>query len=169
MVTVDLEPRRRLVSFFSGRAARAVLVPILTVLSIGLLITVLAVVGTWMGKPTGNHVLPLVERELAQIHPPSDACPTAEKVAFSKMNLAYAGMTYATTLRYDELRDHYDHELTSRGWSACGEKPMRDWFRDLGGMSKTYCKGELTGNLQYAGERAGYGWDFAFSVGWLVR
>jgi hypothetical protein len=169
MVTLDDEPRRRFASFFSGRAARMVLAPLLTLLAVGLLVALLALAGTWMGKPTGNHVLPVVERELAQVHPPEDARPVGEKVAFSKMNLAYAGMTYATTLRYDGLRDHYDQELARLGWSACGEKAIRDWFRDFGGMSRTYCKGELKSVLEYAGERAGYSWDFAFSVSWELR
>ena len=36
-------------------------------------------------------------------------------------------------------------------------------------MTRKYCKGDLHAHLQYAGERAGYGWDFAFSVTWGLR
>jgi hypothetical protein len=43
---------------------------------------------------------------------------------------------------------------------------MKDWGQDLGGRTARYCKGKYRADLQYAGERANYGWDYAFSLSW---
>ena len=90
-------------------------------------------------------------------HPPSSS---------SKMSHALVTTTYAMPAEYELLRCHYDEEAAENGWTPCGEKEIYDWFRDLGGRSRSYCKGELAAKLQYAGARADYGWDFAFSVDW---
>ncbi len=68
-----------------------------------------------------------------------------------KTSQALVDGNYATSARYLELRSYYDNELAGHGWTPCGERPLKDWFTDLGGMSRTYCKGELRAHLQYAG------------------
>ena len=52
--------------------------------------------------------------------------------------------------------------IFSRSWDAL----LAYCRHDLGGMSRTYCKGELRAHLHYAGERANYGWDFDFNMSW---
>jgi len=169
MVTIGDPGHRRLVSILSGRAARAILVPLLTLCAIAAFIALASILGTAMAKPKGSQVLLAIEREFAQIHPPPEAELKGEVSESSKMSQAFMGADYTTPLRYEGLRAHYDSETARYGWSTCGEEPVRDWFSDLGGMTRKYCKGDLHAHLQYAGERAGYGWDFAFSVTWGLR
>jgi hypothetical protein len=85
------------------------------------------------------------------------------------MDAAYVGVTYSSNLTYEAIRSHYDTETARRGWAPCGEKRSLDWFRDLGGVTRVYCKNELKAKLEYAGDRANYGWDYGFGVTWEVR
>jgi len=169
MVTIGDPGQRRLLSILSGRTARAILVPLLTLCAIAAFIALASILGTAMAQPKGNRMLPAIEREFTQINSPPEARLAGEVSEFSKMSLAYIGANYTTRLRYEELRAQYDSETARYGWSPCGEQPLRDWFSDLGGRTRKYCKGELHAHLQYAGERANYGWDFAFSVTWDSR
>jgi hypothetical protein len=71
---------------------------------------------------------------------------------------------YRTSLSYPEVRKFYDAELANRGWSFYQEEKMTDWWKDLGGKTARYCKGPYRADLQWAGERADYGWDYTFSL-----
>lgn len=79
---------------------------------------------------------------------------------------ASVGGTYATSVSYVEIRKYYDEELARRGWTFHREREIRDWGRNLGGRTVEYCKGEYRASLQYAGERADYGWVFALDLSW---
>ncbi len=74
--------------------------------------------------------------------------------------------TYATHLGYEELKRFYRSELERNGWRLAGEKDLADWGRDLGGRQLTFCKKPYEANLEYAGQKAQYGWDYAFSMSW---
>ena len=74
--------------------------------------------------------------------------------------------SYKTRLKYPEIRAYYDSELRKHGWKLSEERSTRDWGNDLGGKSAAYCKGEYRAHLQFAGEQANYGWDYALSLSW---
>jgi hypothetical protein len=74
--------------------------------------------------------------------------------------------TYETRLGYEALKSFYSAELERNGWRLASETGLSDWGRDLGGRQLTFCKKPYEANLQYAGHRAAYGWDYAFSMSW---
>src|SRR5258706_15721851 len=108
MVTADDHGSKRLASMLSGRGARLALIPLLTVLAIALFMAVASIVGTRMGKPTGNHMLPAVELEVAKIAPPGVATLIAPVSKVTQMSFADVGVSYPSRLPYDALRAHYD-------------------------------------------------------------
>ncbi len=116
-------------------------------------------------EPNAAIVQADLEREFRAIRPLPDAIAIRSHVSH-KTSQALASDTYRTNLKYSQIRDFYDQELTKNGWTLYEEKDMKDWGRDLGGKSARYCKGTYRAALQYAGERADYGWDYAFSVSW---
>lgn len=76
---------------------------------------------------------------------------------------------YMIDCSYDEIREYYDTQLRGQGWQFVIEENLTDWFRDLGGKSLRYKKGDFVANVQYAGEQADYGWTYAFSMSWGLR
>ena len=86
--------------------------------------------------------------------------------ASNKPGIALVTDTYRTNLPYAEVRKHYDAELSKRGWAFYMEEPLTEWGKDLGGKETHYCKGRYRAGLQWAGERANDGFDYAFSVSW---
>jgi len=83
-----------------------------------------------------------------------------------KTSQALVDASYLTSVRSVDILKHYDEQLKMRGWQSYGTSGMTDWGRDLGGKSAYYCKGEYYSQLQYAGEKANYGWTYAFSMSW---
>ena len=89
-----------------------------------------------------------------------------ERSGSYKPRMAWIGQRYTTTLSYAQIRAYYDAELARHGWSPHRERGTRDWFRDFGGRKVEYCKGPYTASLDYAGERANYGWVFSLDLTW---
>ena len=73
---------------------------------------------------------------------------------------------YRTGRPEAEIRSYYDHELAQHGWVPLEVRSLRDWGRDLGGWTASWCKGAYTADLQYAGAEAHYGWAFALGLSW---
>jgi len=73
-------------------------------------------------------------------------------------------ITCETSSSYQQITAFYDDELVDAGWTLAGEEPLRDWGRDLGGKIRHYRKGHDVIDLQWAGESAQYGWDYALSL-----
>ena len=67
---------------------------------------------------------------------------------------------------YEEVRRFYLDRLTQNGWKLSGEKQIKDWGRDFGGHELYFRKGDFHIAIEYAGERADYGWDYGISAGW---
>jgi hypothetical protein len=76
------------------------------------------------------------------------------------------GASYSSSAMLPEIRAFYDSMLLPRGWHFAGEEPLRVWGEDLGGYSIKYHKGDFTASLQYAGQRAHFGWDYTFTLSW---
>ena len=87
----------------------------------------------------------------------------------SKLGQALVGATYTTTAAYDDIRQHYDRVARQHGWDVGCEQPLRDWARDFGGRAREYRKGQFRASVQFAGERAQYGWNYAFDMTWGLR
>ena len=83
-----------------------------------------------------------------------------------KTHQALVGATYASRATYGDIAKYFDEELRKAGWTYMCEGGVRDWGRDFGGRSRAYRKGEYCAAIQYAGERANYGWAFGFDLTW---
>lgn len=98
--------------------------------------------------------------------------PNATLVKYSashKTSQALVDATYLTDINPDDIFKHYDEELKQHGWMLQGTKAVKDWDRDLGGKSADYCKGDYGVELFYAGQKAHYGWTYAFSMDWHLN
>jgi len=115
--------------------------------------------------PKAELVLSKLEDEFRSVAPLPDA-RSCDYFATHKTQHALVTSKYRTSLPYVSIRAHYDAELTRHGWVFYEEKETRDWGMDLGGKTARYCKGEYRASLEYAGEQADNGWDYAFSVSW---
>ena len=74
-------------------------------------------------------------------------------------------ITYSTPSTDKEIQDYYDGELKRNGWKLVDQKKVYDWGRDLGGKTFVYTKLDLFIDMQYAGDRKGYGWAYGFYLG----
>lgn len=79
------------------------------------------------------------------------------------------GATYVTDCSYEEIFNYYDTQLIANDW--------QHYYRDdnvyttagrMGGKIDRYKKGDFVATIQYAGEKANYGWTYAFSMTWGV-
>jgi len=107
---------------------------------------------------------PLV-KEIDRLSTPSGAAlvEPCRYTAKSSSHRLYS-CTFRASTNFHELLDFYSSQLERNGWHLVGQTTMRDWGRDFGGMNATFCKNELQIDLQYAGERASYGWQYALGA-----
>ncbi|TEB06810.1 hypothetical protein Psch_00342 [Pelotomaculum schinkii] len=73
---------------------------------------------------------------------------------------------YTTKNSYEEIINYYDEQLKEHGWQFYKEEKLTDWGRDYGGKSVRYKKGDFVAIVQYAGEKADYGWTYGFAITW---
>jgi hypothetical protein len=106
-----------------------------------------------------------IQKELEQEFKAIPALPNARSAGYQSSHRLVSGK-YLTGAPYPQIRAFYEDALTSHGWTLYEEREVNRWWRDLGGKSTQYCKGEYRAHLQYAGEQANYGWDFAFELSW---
>src|SRR6267142_4673434 len=118
-------------------------------------------------SPRAQAVQSDLRQELESITPLPGAA-LRERSGSYKSRMAYVGRTYNTTASYTQIRSYYETELARRGWTFHRAHGTRDWFRDFGGVKAEYCKGSYTASLQYAGDRADYGWVFSLEVSWAT-
>lgn len=84
----------------------------------------------------------------------------------SKVSLASVGKYYDSDASYEELKRHYIENLTRLGWQFVHERQLFDWGRDMGGREMSFRKGEFSVVIEYAGEKADYGWKYTINVLW---
>jgi hypothetical protein len=77
---------------------------------------------------------------------------------------AIVSARFKTNKSYDEIRTFYFDEALKNGWTFSKEATKTDWGSDLGGKTIDFYKDEYELSIQYAGEKADYGWDFAVSL-----
>ena len=73
---------------------------------------------------------------------------------------------FQSKARYEEVRRFYLDRLTQDGWKLSSEKQLKDWGSDFGGQELHFRKADFHIAIEYAGERADYGWDYGISAGW---
>jgi hypothetical protein len=98
--------------------------------------------------------------------------PNASLVTYSawhKTTHVLVTAKYLTHTNPADIFKYYDEQLRQLGWQFQGAEGVTDWDRDLGGKAADYCKGDYGAELQYAGEKANYGWTYAFDVSWGFR
>lgn len=86
-----------------------------------------------------------------------------------KSTLMGIGATYLTSHNFEEIHNYYDAQLREHGWLFYREEKVTDWGKDYGGKSIRYKKGDFVATVQYAGEKANYGWTYAFDMDWGLR
>jgi hypothetical protein len=107
-----------------------------------------------------------LEHEMQAIAPLPDATLITTTNHFPLSSEANIGRLYFTRLTYEQIRTHYDKELTARNWKFRGEESMTEWGKDLGGKYVFYCKGDYKASIQFAGEHSEVTWTFAFNLTW---
>jgi hypothetical protein len=107
----------------------------------------------------------IYDQEFKSIQPLPQAI-ACDYHASHKTQQSLVGSSYSTKLSFPEIRAYYNAELSRRGWLFQRERTLHDWGRDFGGKSVYYCKGSYTASLEYAGENAGSGWNYALEVSW---
>ena len=77
------------------------------------------------------------------------------------------GSIYLTESSYDEIFYHYDQQLLKNGWQHFyRDDHVQTLYGYHGGKIDKYAKGDITATIQFSGDRAGYGWDYSFSIRW---
>lgn len=86
-----------------------------------------------------------------------------------KSTLMGIGASYITNQSYKEIIDYYDAQLKKHSWEFYREEKITDWGKDYGGKSVEYKKGDFLATVQYAGEKADYGWTYGFDMSWRLH
>ena len=84
----------------------------------------------------------------------------------SKAELALVTKYFKSPAPVDEVKEFYDQRLTAAGWTLVKDRPVTDWFRDLGGRQLTFRKQQNSVIVEYAGKAANDQWNYAISVKW---
>jgi hypothetical protein len=118
-----------------------------------------------VNAPRAAHIETALGEEWSLLRHPSSSEMYGLHSSY-KTRQALVGAKFRSRWSYPEIRDYYDAEFRAHGWTVAGEKPIRDWGKDLGGVSRGYLKGDYCGTVQFAGDRANYGWNYAVSLSW---
>src|ERR1700674_35670 len=97
------------------------------------------------------------------IYPGMQQVSSSETSGFGKMLISKNFQSKAT---YEKVRRFYVDRLTKDDWRLSSDKQIKDWGSDFGGHELYFRKADLHIAIEYAGERANYGWDYAISAGW---
>ena len=74
---------------------------------------------------------------------------------------------YLTSATYDQVKAHYESELTRNGWTLFGERKLEIFQRFPGAMHALFCKDGYPANLFYAGPEAPpLGYNYSLAINW---
>ena len=74
---------------------------------------------------------------------------------------------YQSKASYDQLRDDYDLQFIKLGWNFKKESHSLTWGKDMGEITRYYCKGPLGVDLYYTGNReTELQYRYAIEIGW---
>lgn len=145
--------------------------------AIGPVVVILGLLGllavSVLHKPDSTPVVqrnPIaVQRELESEYEAITLMPGSTRTSFSsrvKDRTVLVSAYYSAGARYAAVRAYYDGELTGSAWQFCSEDKIIGGGQDLGGMAAYYRKADLRAELDFAGERANYGWTYALGLSW---
>ena len=106
--------------------------------------------------------LPQIEPEFTAIQPLEN--PTSCYKGGKFGGGVSIGCNYSTNRPYSDIKDHFDPEFTQRGWRRTGESHYLVWWRDDGGRTLHYRKGQLVATVSFGGEM--YRGVYAVQVKW---
>jgi hypothetical protein len=109
-----------------------------------------------------------LEREFTSIRP----LPGAEGFDYlstNKESHALVTEKYQTKATLEEIRAHYQAELSAHGWQFAKEKKLYDWGRDFGGETIYFRKGDYAAALEYEGDDTASGYTYALSLSWGLK
>jgi len=107
-----------------------------------------------------------IETEFSRIAPLSHATVLLSG-SMRKTDHGIISAAYKTAESYESIKEHYHHELTSKGWSFRKETGIKYDGVDYGGKELIYCKNGYVAQLQSAGrQEEEFGWTFSFAITW---
>lgn len=123
--------------------------------------------GNYSDSPNFNNGK--VEKELKSELGLIPIMPNAKEESrdfFKKTGSALITSYCITKNDYKSINDYYSVKLKDNGWQFDKEKKVFYWGKDLGGKEISYKKGDYVATLQYAGDKADYGWTYSFTISW---
>ena len=91
---------------------------------------------------------------LNQIQPPPRAVALDQDTVILKSSHALVGRDYSFNGTYEDIRNHYDTELRSKGWQFVEERKLKNWSDDFGERDLNYCKEGMWVEIFYNGSLA---------------
>lgn len=79
---------------------------------------------------------------------------------------ALVSKKFRSDARYDEVRRFYVESLGRDGWEIYGEKQLKGFGSNFGGYEIRFLKSDLSIVIEYAGDKADYGWQYGIAVSW---
>jgi hypothetical protein len=127
-------------------------------------------IGVVIERSRNTHVHTKQEllTELNQILPPPGAEAIDRDRVTIKSGHALVGRNYSFNGTYEDIRNHYDMELRSRGWQFVEESKLKNWSQDFGERDLSYCKEGMWVAVFYNGRLAskrGYLYEVNVSSG----
>ena len=151
---------------FSGSDKR---VRMWRILLIGMLLIIGVNVAAYLSKRSSSNRDNARFQEVEKLFQAIPIYPGSEEVdtsSSSKDRIARLGKVFKANASYDELERFYIDNLSGLGWHLESERQVKDWWSDLGGRELRFRDGEYYVSIEYAGEKADYGWNYGVSVGW---
>jgi hypothetical protein len=96
------------------------------------------------------------------LYPQMQEVDTSTGSGFGK---AFISRTFRCKTSYEVVKGFYLERLGEDGWQFAGERQLKDWGRDVGGRELKFRRGEYEATIDYAGEKADYGWDYGIGIG----
>jgi hypothetical protein len=107
-----------------------------------------------------------IEQEFGEISPLPNAV-VVQQSATHRTERGIISSAYTTRSSYESIKEHYNHELTVRGWQFQREADVQFDGRNYGGKELIYCTNDYVGSLQFAGrQESEFGWTFSFALTW---
>lgn len=79
---------------------------------------------------------------------------------------AHVSRVFNSDAPYEVVKSFYMSQLTERGWTVESERQLTSWGDSAGGHELKFSKGEYMFTLEYSGEKASAGWDYAIGIYW---
>jgi len=122
-------------------------------------VTVIALLGAWrlsalIRRNTRVHTQQELLAALNQIQPPPSAVPADRDTVIIKSSHALVGRDYSFNGTYEDIRNHYDRELRSKGWQFVEERKLKNWSEDFDERDLNYCKEGMWVEIFYNGTLA---------------